>query len=449
MKLRYIFFTSLRYFKARRKSKGFASSLLSILGVTVGVMTLTGVLAVMNGFQLNYINNILEISSYHIQISAKEGTALSQEKVQAIRNIPQVTTVIPFSEEQVLIEGYTHQLQGGMVRGVPVDILKRDRAFKKRLFGQTTLNDAQVESEFDISKPYSVVIGTVLASQLRVEEGDYITLTSVSDLTGTTSETEEKHFLVTGIFKSGYNEIDKNILFISLQTAAKFFPEALKRGSLSLSYGVKLKDRFADQSVKREIEQIIGSPAFRVETWREFNKGFFGALLMEKIMMMVLVGLIFIVVGFNILNSLRRMVHERIEEIGILKAIGSSPGEIQSIFVFEGFLIGFLGGLLGMILGLLVANHINGIFDLFVTVINTCIEALEYVLTPFTGNIRLGRVISPFSPTVFYLKEVPSRVLFPESILIFLFALLSSIGAAFIASRKVARVKPMKVLRYE
>ncbi len=449
MKLRYIFFTSLRYFKARRKSKGFASSLLSILGVTVGVMTLTAVLAVMNGFQLNYINNILEISSYHIQVSPQNGSPLPREVVDTIRKLPDVQSVVPFAEDQVLIEGYTHQLQGGVLRGVPVDILQEDRGFKSRIFGQTTLNDAEASARFNISEPFSVVIGTVLANQLRVQEDDYITLTSVSNLSLADSETQERRFKVSGIFKSGYNEIDKNLLFVSLQTAGRFFPYALKQGRLDLNYGIKLKDRFADTAVKQRIEAIIGTAPYRVQTWRDFNKGFFGALLMEKIMMMVLVGLIFIVVGFNILNSLRRMVYERREEIGILKAIGSSPGEIQYIFIFEGFLIGLIGGLTGLILGLLVADHINEIFDLSVAVINACIAGLEYICAPFTGPISLGRVTSPFSPAVFYLKEVPSRVLFPESMLIFLFALASSVGAAFLASRNVARIKPIKVLRYE
>jgi len=449
MKIGYILFTSLRYFKARRKSKGFASSLLSILGVTVGVMTLTGVLAVMNGFQLNYINNILEISSYHLQIAHQSGLPLDKPLEQAINEIPEVAAIIPFTEDQVLVEGFTHQLQGGIVRGVPSDITDRDANFKTRIFGQKRTTDDAVNNRFDLTEPFSVMIGTVLAGFLRVQEDDYITLSSVSDISFSESQTKENRFKVTGIFKSGYNEIDKNLLFVSLETAELFFPKALKQGVLPITYGIKLNDHFADMVVKQKIEKLIKNNEYSVKTWREFNKGFFGALLMEKIMMMFLIGLIFIVVGFNILNSLRRMVYERIEEIGILKAIGSSPGEIQYIFIFEGFLIGFLGGLMGMGLGLLVANHINEIFDFTVIVVNACLAAGEFLLAPFAGLVSLGRVTSPFSPNVFYLKEVPSEVLLFESIIIFLFALCSSVGAAFIASRKVARVKPIKVLRYE
>jgi lipoprotein-releasing system permease protein len=449
MKIRYILFTSLRYFKARRKSKGFASSLLSILGVTVGVMTLTYVLAVMNGFQLNYINNILEISSYHLQITHQAGLPLDEKLTQAIKKMPEVETVVPFAEDQVLIEGFTHQLQGGIVRGVPADITDRDASFKSRIFGQKRTTGDTVDDKFNVSEPFSVMIGTVLASFLRVQEGDYITLSSVSDISFDESATKENRFKVAGIFKSGYNEIDKNLLFVSLETAELFFPEAVKQGRLSITYGIKLHDHFADLEVVKKIEQLIENNEYTVKSWREFNKGFFGALLMEKIMMMFLVGLIFIVVGFNVLNSLRRMVYERIEEIGLLKAIGSSPGEIQYIFIFEGFLIGFVGGLLGMVLGLLVANHINEIFDITVAVINFCLEVCETLVSPFAGVVFLGRMTSPFSPNVFYLKEVPSQVLLFESFIIFLFALCSSVVAAFIASKKVARVKPIKVLRYE
>lgn len=449
MKIKYIFFASLRYLKARRKSKGFASSLLSILGVAVGVMVLTSVLAVMNGFQLNYINNILEISSYHLQVAHVSGLAMDERLEQAIREIPEVDAIVPFSEDQVLAEGYTHQLQGGIVRGVPVDITERDVNFKARIFGQKRVIDDQVNPQFNISEPFTVMMGTVLASLLRVQEGDYITLSSVSDISFNESDTKENRFKITGIFKSGYNEIDKSLMFVSLETAELFFPKALKQGVLPVIYGIKLKDHFADMAVKQKVEKLLNNNEYSVKTWREFNKGFFGALLMEKIMMMFLIGLIFIVVGFNILNSLRRMVYERIEEIGVLKAIGSSPGDIQYIFIFEGFLIGFLGGLLGMVLGLLVANRVNEIFDITVVVVNACLAACEYLLMPFAGLISLGRVTSPFSPNVFYLKEVPSQVLLFESIIIFLFALCSSVGAAFIASRKVARIKPITVLRYE
>jgi lipoprotein-releasing system permease protein len=449
MKMDYILFTSLRYLKARRKSKGFASSLLSILGVTVGVMTLTGVLAVMNGFQLNYINNILEISSYHLQISNQKGLPLKQEIVEKINALPEISAVIPFFEDQVLVEGYTTQLQGGNLRSIPDDILARDKGFCAKIFADNAFSDEQAKEEFNIKESFSVVIGTVLASLLRVEKGDYISLSSVSDISLNEAETTENQFKVTGIFKSGYNEIDKNMLFISLETGEKFLGKGLKQKKLPITYGIKLKDRFQDLTVKQRLEKIIFDSQYSIKTWREFNKGFFGALLMEKIMMMFLIGMIFIVVGFNILNSLRRMVYERIEEIGVLKALGSSPGEIQYIFIFEGFLIGFLGGFLGMILGLLIANHINEIFDIAVMIANGFLVILEFLLSPFFGVISLGRVTSPFSPNVFYLKEVPSEVMLTESVIIFLFALLSSIGAAFIASRKVARVKPITVLRYE
>lgn len=449
MKIGYILFTSLRYFKARRKSKGFASSLLSILGVTVGVMTLTGVLAVMNGFQLNYINNILEIRSYHLQITHQSGLRFARKLEQAIEEIPEVAALIPFAEDQVLIEGFTNQLQGGVVRGVPVDIADRDANFKTRIFGQKRTTDSKLNNRFDVSESDSVMIGTVLADLLWVQKDDYITLSSVSDISFNESRTKENRFKVAGIFKSGYNEIDKNLMFVSLETAGQFFPVTTQQGIPPITYGIKLYDHFTDMAVKQKLEKLINNNEYSVTTWREFNKGFFGALLMEKIMMMFLIGLIFIVVGFNIWNSLRRMVYERIEEIGILKAIGSSPGEIQYIFIIEGFLIGFLGGLFGMILGLLVANHINEIFDITVMIVNGCLAACEFLLTPFIGLIALGRLTSPFSPDVFYLKEVPSEVLLFESVIIFLFALCSSVGAAFIASRKVAGVKPVAVMRYE
>jgi lipoprotein-releasing system permease protein len=139
---------------------------------------------------------------------------------------------------------------------------------------------------------------------------------------------------------------------------------------------------------------------------------------------------------------------ERTEEIGTLKALGAPAAAIRLIFIFEGLFIGLLGGFFGVVSGLLVSSNIDGIFSAAESLVNGVMGAAAELLRPF---IAMGReeTFSLFSPAYFYLTEVPSKVLFSEVAAVFLFAFLSSCAAAFFASRRVSKIEPSRVLRYE
>jgi lipoprotein-releasing system permease protein len=165
--------------------------------------------------------------------------------------------------------------------------------------------------------------------------------------------------------------------------------------------------------------------------------------------MMFLIGLIFVVVGLNIFHSLRRSVQERIEDIATLKALGASDNTIRNIFVSEGFMIGFLGSLIGLILGLLVAHNINVLFRIVEEGVNSFFIPIgEAVLRPFAEDVSIPP-ISIFSPLVFYIDQVPTRVLFPEIFLISVVAMLCSTLSAAFAANRVSRFKPASIMRNE
>ncbi|MDR3201047.1 MAG: FtsX-like permease family protein, partial [Spirochaetales bacterium] len=211
--------------------------------------------------------------------------------------------------------------------------------------------------------------------------------------------------------------------------------------------GIKLDDRFDDEAVFNKAEEIIGRNG-KVISWREYNKAIFGALRVEKIMLMVLIGLIFVVVASNIYQSLRRSVYERTEEIGVLKALGADPFSIRLIFILEGAFIGFAGCFFGQLLGFLVAGHINEIFSIAETALNALIFLVNAALRPWFPGMR-GQAVSFFSPAYFYLTEVPSKVFWTEALFVYSFAMLSTTLAAYFASGRVASIKPAEVLRYE
>jgi lipoprotein-releasing system permease protein len=458
MRQNFVIFTALRYFRARRRSKGFTSSLLSILGVAVGIITLTTVIAVMNGFQLNYINNLLEVSSYHLQITASNGHELPPAILAQLEKIPEIDAVVPFREFQVMLDRTSERSETmpGVLRALDYNRALDDESFIRHLYGEKYPKDdfAVMKNDFSITEKNTVIIGYLLSQYLGVQRGSTIIISSINDLAFNTNSPLQtaavsRRFTISNIFKSGYKDIDQFYLFISLENSDQFLDNAASAAQFPLHYGIKLKNRFQEEQVKTEIEKYLDPASYQVKTWRDFNRSYFGALLMEKMIMMLLVGLIFIVVGFNIFNSLRRIVYEKYEEIALLKAIGASPRKIRTIFIFEGLLIGFFGGLIGIVIGLFVANHINELFAFFTDIVNLLLRLIEQVCLAFGIELGLGHIESPFSPRIFYFREVPSVVIFEEALVMYLFAVMSAAGAAIIASKKISEVKPSEVLRYE
>jgi lipoprotein-releasing system permease protein len=304
---------------------------------------------------------------------------------------------------------------------------------------------------FFIEGGRSIVLGRELARRLYAKVGDEITLVSVSGLfSGDDSENEadDSLFTVTGIYRSGFYEYDLSWGFINIASAAELEGEGGRE-----YLGIKLKNRWNDEQIIARINRLLEEryaagdmPVFN--SWRNYNRAFFGALRTEKLLMFVLVGLIFIVVGLNIFQGQRRNILERREEIGLLRALGAADWAVQLVFIWDGFIIGILGALLGMILGLLVASNIASFFTALETMVNFFIVIINTISGFFSGHESTGE-FAIFSPRIFYIKEIPSRVIPLEAFMIFMFGFLSSLLAAAIASFKVSRTRPAEVLRYE
>ncbi|MGA2480310.1 MAG: ABC transporter permease, partial [Spirochaetia bacterium] len=404
-----------RYFRTRRKDRGNASALLSVAGITVGVMTLTVVLAVMNGFQLGFIDSIVEISSYHMQLkpaagAAPQGTAsaagISPGLAAELRAVPSVTAVVPFVERQALIVGAFQRPRACAVRAVPPDLLALDPSQARMLVMR--------DGAFDLREPRSVVLGSELAAIMGARVGDVVSLVSYAGGPDGRPAPRRDTFRVTGFFNTGYYDFDAGLLFMSLPTA-----DALYGGGAPLqrTWGVKIANRFDDARAIHRVSPLLQGTGYTAESWRSYNRSFFEALFMEKLMMMLLVGLIFVVVGFNVYHSLRRSVYERMEEIAVLKAMGIPPRRIQSIFVLEGLFIGLVGGSIGIAAGLLLAVNVSGVFSGVEAAVNGVMHLGRILLAPFVGE-ESAAVFSIFSPRYFYLTHVPSHVFLSEAFLV-------------------------------
>ncbi|MDR1104806.1 MAG: ABC transporter permease [Treponema sp.] len=440
MNIQWIGFVAARYISRGRRNS--PSPVLAVLGIATGVLALIVIIAVMNGFQLGFIESILEISSYHMRVERfpPENTALVEERLSSL---PGVLAVSPFREFQGLMRGRRSGQQAVVVRGIGDDTPEKDRGFGSRVVIEA--------GSFDLSKDRYILLGAELARRLQVRLGEEVTLFSVAGIFGGGQEPEDQEnaapaepFIVQGIFRTGFYEYDISWAFINIESAA-----SVSDGELSL--GVKLANRWEDRRAMelaaRALAGIPGQGECRVTSWRDYNRAFFGALRTEKLFMFILVGLIFIVVGLNIFQAQRRAVLERREEIGLFRAVGASDRAVRLVFVWDGVIIGLAGALSGLVLGLLTAFHISAFFTVLEGMVNLFIRLLNFISRLFGGG-EAGE-FAVFSPATFYIKEIPSRVIAREVVLIFMFGFLSALLAAWFASGKISKIKPAEVLRYE
>jgi lipoprotein-releasing system permease protein len=421
----WVFFVSRRYLGSARRSRRRAASLLSILGIGAGVTTLVTVLSVMNGFQLGTIEDILEVESYHLRVSTEEsGTWAEPQASDHLLGLPGVGAVVPFTDTEGLVRGHFSSFDAALLRALPVDVRSIDPGFADAV--------EMVAGRFSLEGPRSVVVGSEMARALGVGVGEEIRFVALSGASLESMEPEESVLRVQGVFRTGHLDYDRRWIFISQESLDRLLPA----GGPS-TIGVKLEDRFQDRqgaAAARETLRNAGLEAVTIESWREYNRAIFGALRVEKLFMTGLVGLVFVVVAFNIYQSQRRSIVERYEDIAILKAMGAGPRTLRSVFALEGFMLGFVGSVSGLILGLLLSFNVNEVFALAEAIVNATLSFGDFAI---------------FSPAYFYISEIPTVLPFGEAFGVVLFALGSATAAAFFASKRVGTLRPASVLRYE
>jgi lipoprotein-releasing system permease protein len=424
-----------RYLSARRRDRSAPSSILAVAGIGTGVMALIVVLSVMNGFQLGFIESILEISSYQLRVEAPPSPEPDALLIEQLRSYEGVAAALPFLELQAIARGALRVQQGCLVRGIPPDAPYRDPGLAGKL---------QFESGgFDLSDPRAILLGAELAGALSLAVGDEVSLLSLSGSALDSLAPEDSVFRVAGIFRSGFYEYDLGWAFIGLEASARLYgPDA------PFVYGVKLRDRWKDEAAAAGVSRLSAAAGSRGVSWRTFNRAFFGALRTEKIMMFLLVGLIFVVVGLNVFQSQRRIALERREEIGLLRAVGASSFAVRLVFACDGFLIGLSGATAGLVPGLLVSLNIQAFFSALEAAVNAVLALANSVAYAVAGSPAADS-FSVFSPAVFYIKGIPSRTIPGEAAAVFLFGLLSATAASWLASGRAARERPAEVLRYE
>ncbi len=420
--LKWINYVSRRFNKVDRSGRTAVTSNLSSLGVCFGVLALIVVISVMNGFQMEFIDAIMEVSSYHVRATEIDDIDEFTRWCEEDRN---VTTVIPFYEAQGLMLSSSGQEGAALVRAIDPDVMQKDAGFDREM--------KMVSGDFDLSDETSIVLGNDLATSIGARVGGTVTIFALSGSSDVSLFSNQRSFVVKGIFFTNYADINNAYSFISLDAGKRNFGESARE-----VLGIKIKDSNRDSAFISKLNQKF--PSVKADSWRSYNRAFFGALRVEKNMLMLMVFLIFVVVAINIYNGMRRMVYERREEIAVLTALGSSKRNVQAVFIYKGFVTGISGALPGLLLGLLVCVNMRKVF-LFLS------KAQYYVQYFITMILSPSNALMMQENPMFRIyASIPARMVFSEIILIFFFGIFASLSASWFASRQILKVTVAEVL---
>lgn len=427
LSLRWILEVSKRFARIDRAGRTAVTTLLSTLGISFGVMTLITVLSVMNGFQQTSIRPIMEISSYHLRAkNVSDDRFISF--VDYCEGNKKILSALPFYESQSLMVGRKGNQSSVIIRGVCKDVMEKDRKFAKEI--------NVVYGKFDISGDNYIVLGSTLANNLGVFIGDTVNLLALSGGKDVALISQNREFIVKGIFKSTYYDINVGYAFVSVEDAEKYFG-----AEVTPTYGIKLSDYTEDIVVMGQLKNEF--PELSIESWREYNRSFFGTLRIEKNILMLLVCIIFVVVGINIYNGMRRLVFERSQDISILSALGGTRSEIKLIFILRGFTSGFVGALFGAMLGILISLNIRAIF-LF-------LANLMYYVQYFIFMVFVPNQAEYLSQNMIYelYAEIPAQIVLKEVLMNVLFGIAAPLVASWKASDNVLKMSVAEVLHDE
>ncbi|MBK9228900.1 MAG: ABC transporter permease [Ignavibacteria bacterium] len=404
------FFIAKRYLFSKKKFNFITViSLISVLGVTVGVAALIIVLSVFNGFSSKVTGMLINFDP-HLRVEASgEGNVAEYKQLESrIRDLGYENASVYTMNKGMLATNKSNEVV--VIKGVEPDGVSSVSGIKDIVrFGEFDLSD-----EGGIG---GVVIGFSLLNKLKSMPGDTITILSPLGLEKSLTQfvdPKSAQFVIKGVYDSDNKEYDGNFAFISLAKSQELFNLGSKVNGIEL----RIPDISNSQNVKEKLIENLGS-GFSVQTWYDLHADFYSILKVERITVYLILSLIIAVASFNILGSLTMTVIEKKRDIGVLKAIGATDGMITKIFLYEGISVGVIGMLAGTAIGILVTLG-QKYFEF-------------YKLDPLTYKI----------------DALPVEMRIIDLILVPLAALLLCFLASLYPSRRAAALEPVSAIRWE
>jgi lipoprotein-releasing system permease protein len=406
-------FIGLRYTRAKRRNHFISFiSLVSMLGIAVGVTALITVISVMNGFERQLTDRILGMVADATISGVGESVHDWRGAVKQAYANPHVRGAAPYVEKVALLQG--RRVTGGVIRGVLPD--EEDKV--------SDIGRKMTKGKLNALTPgsYGIVLGDELAMQLGVTVGDKVTVyTPDVNVTPIGALPRFKRCSVVGIFSVGFQEYDDGMAVMNMTDAERLF-------QLDGPTGIRLKldDKFRAWKIGDALAQKLGQ-FYRVQDWREGHANFFSAVSMEKKVMFIILSLIVAVAAFNLVSTLVMLVQDKQADIAILRTLGISPRSVMGVFMVQGTIVGSIGIALGVLGGVLLATNLPAL-----------VKWIEHVFH-----------VEFLSPDVYYISEVPSDMHWSDvgwiAAVAFVFCLFATIYPAW----RAARTQPAAALRYE
>ncbi|AQT44889.1 lipoprotein-releasing system permease protein [Bartonella apihabitans] len=411
----YEWMIAFRYMLPNRKQM-FTSviSIISLIGIMLGVFALIVVMAVMNGFRTELLDRILGMNG-HLVIQAIDSDFTDYNTlIPRIEGVDGVKFALPVIEGQAMAQGEAAGGTGALVRGL------RKQDLDKLTTVTKNIKSGNLD---DFDKQDGVAIGSGMAEKLGLSVGSDIRIvTPDGDVTPFGVTPRVKAYKVAAIFTVGMSEYDTIFVFMPLKEAQAFFNLGNKVQSLEIF----LNDPDAVDKISPEIEKAVGRQIYSID-WRSRNQAFFSALQVERNVMFFILSLIVLVAALNIISGLIMLVKDKGHDIAILRTMGAKQSAVMRIFIMTGMVIGVIGTVLGLLLGVLTCENIGHIQDFISWLFN----------------------VDVFNPQLYFLTKLPARLEWGQTLIVVFMALFLSFLATLIPAWRAAKLDPVQALRYE
>ena len=409
------FWVSKRYLFPKTKDSFFSLiTILSFLGISLGVATLIIVMSVMNGFREELTNKVLGING-HIKIQLYNSSKITKYEsiINSLNNFSNELDAQPVIITQSLLSTKNFS-SGVMLKGLKTKDISNRKLLKQKISDESF-------KKFDNNE--GVLVGKKLFQRLSGENKKYIKLISSKQIeTPFGRILNSQDFKIIGTFETGMYDYDLNLIILPLNLLQKFLNEETSVHSIEV-----FMNDFGN--IEKTIEDLhtILPDYFSIVDWRRLNPTLFNAIAVERNVMFIILLLIIVVAAFNLISSLIMLVNNKKKDIGILRTLGVSKTQLLKIFILNGFFIGFIGTVLGLVLGILFCQNINQIKDFFELFMDSDL----------------------FSEEIYFFSQLPIIIDFKEIILIVIISLLLSFVATIYPAYKASKVEPIHLIKWE